>query len=281
MTVGVTGATGQLGRLVIERLKTKVPAASIVALARSAGKGADLGVSVRGADYAKPETLGPALAGVDTLLLISSNEIGQRAPQHKNVIAAARQAGVGWIVYTSLIRADSWPIDLAIEHWETEQMLAASGIPYTVLRNSWYNENYAGAIAGARATGALLGSAGNGKISSAARADYADAAVAVLTGAGHQGKTYELAGDTAFTLADLAAEISRQLGREIPYRNLPVDELAKVLASVGVPEPIAGMMARWEAGTAEGRIFDDGRQLSRLIGRPTTPVAATVRAVLG
>ncbi|MBX3146281.1 MAG: SDR family oxidoreductase [Gemmatimonadales bacterium] len=281
MLIAVSAATGQLGRLVIERLKAKVPAANIVALTRSAEKGADLGVSVRVADYAKPETLGPALAGVDTLLLISSNEIGQRTPQHKNVIAAAKQAGLGWIIYTSLLRADSWPIDLAIEHWETEQMLAASGIPYTVLRNSWYHENYAGAIAGARATGALLGSAGDGKISSAARADYADAAVAVLTGTGHQGKTYELAGDTAFTLADLAAEISRQLGREIPYRNLPVDELAKVLASIGVPEPIAGMMARWEAGTAEGRIFDDGRQLSRLIGRPTTPVAATVRAVLG
>lgn len=281
MTIAVTGATGQLGRLVIDKLKGKLPASGMVALARSPEKGADLGVPVRVADYARAETLGTALAGVDTLLLISSSEFGQRLPQHRNVIAAAKQAGVRWIVYTSLLHADTSPLDLAVEHRETEQILKASGIPFTILRNGWYHENYAGSIAGAVAGGALIGSAGDGKIASAARADYADAAVAVLTGAGHEGKTYELAGDTAYTLADLAAEISRQVGKEIPYRNLSAADYAAALASHGVPEGFAGVIAGWDIATANGALFDESRQLSALIGHPTTPVAVAVRAALG
>ena len=280
MTIAITGATGQLGRLVITKLKEKTPAADIVALARHPAKAADLGVAVREADYAKPGTLEKALAGVDTLLLISSSEIGQRAAQHKNVIEAAKKAGVKRIVYTSLLRADASPLSLAEEHRATEADLKASGVPFTILRNGWYTENYTGSIGGALAGGAFIGSAGEGKISSAARADYADAAVAALTGEGHAGKTYELAGDEAYTLKDLAAELSRQTGKTIPYKNLPQTDYAAALAGFGLPEFLAKAIAGWDFGASQGALFDHGRQLSRLIGRPTTPLSTTVAAAL-
>ncbi|QCO06807.1 SDR family oxidoreductase [Azospirillum argentinense] len=280
MTIAVTGATGQLGRLVIARLKETVPASGIVALVRSPAKAADLGVEAREADYGNPETLARALAGVDTLLLISSNEIGQRAAQHRNVVNAAKAAGVGRIVYTSLLHADRSPLSLAEEHRATEADIKASGIPFTILRNGWYTENHTGSVGAALAGGAFIGSAGDGRISSATRADYADAAVAVLTGAGHEGKTYELAGDEAVTLADLAAEISRQSGKDIPYRNLPEADYAVILAGFGLPEGFAKGIASWDADASKGALFDDGRQLSALIGRPTTPLSAAVAAAL-
>lgn len=278
MTIAITGATGQLGRLVIARLKEKLPAGAIVALARSPEKAGDLGVAVRAFTYDAPDAA--TLAGVDTLLLISGSEIGKRVPQHQAVIAAAKQAGVGRIVYTSLLRADTTPISLGTEHRATEQALIASGIPYTLLRNGWYIENYAAGVQGALAHGALIGSAGEGRIAAAARADYADAAVAVLTGTGHDGKTYELAGDTAFTLADLAAELSRQTGREIPYRNLPQADYAAALAAAGVPAPFNDALAAWDVDTANGALFDDGRTLSNLIGHPTTSLADGVKGLI-
>jgi NAD(P)H dehydrogenase (quinone) len=280
MTIAITAATGQLGRLVVAKLKAKTPAADIVALARNPAKAADLGVAVREADYSKPETLAKALAGVDTLLLISSSEIGQRGVQHRNVIEAAKKAGVKRIVYTSLLRADSTPLSLGEEHKATEADLKASGIPFTILRNGWYTENYTAAIGGALAGGAYVGTAGEGKISSAARADYADAAVAALTGEGHNGKTYELAGDEAYTLKDLAAEISRQSGRTIPYKNLPEADYAAALAGHGLPPGIAKAIAGWGVDASKGALFDNGRQLSKLIGRPTTPLSATVAAAV-
>lgn len=282
MTIAITGATGQLGRLVVDRLKDRVSADTIIALVRDPAKGADLGVQTRQADYDRPETLGPALAGVDTLLLISASEVGKRAAQHRNVIAAAKQAGVKWIVYTSILHADRSPIGLAEEHLATERALQASGIPFTLLRNGWYTENYTGSIGGALAGGAFLGSAGEGKISSAARVDYADAAVAVLVEGAekHAGRTYELAGDTAWTLKDLAAEISHQTGTTIPYRNLPEKEYATTLAGFGVPAGFAGLIAGWDTGAAKGGLFDDSRQLSALIGRPTTPMSDTVAEAL-
>ncbi len=281
MTIGITGATGHLGRLVIHKLKSKVPAADIVALARTPAKGADLGVQVRETNYAKPETLTRAMAGINTLLLISSNEVGQRAIQHRSVIEAAKQAGVQRIVYTSLLHADTSPITiLSGEHLATEADLRASGIPFTILRNGWYTENYTASVVGSVAGGAFLGSAGNGRISSAARADYAEAAVAVLTTQGHEGKTHELAGDEAYTLSDLAAEISRQAGKTIPYKNLPEAEYASALAGFGLPTLAAQAYANFDIGASKGALFDDGRQLSKLIGRPTTPMSATVAAAL-
>jgi NAD(P)H dehydrogenase (quinone) len=280
MKIGITGATGQLGRLVVSKLKSKVSADNIVALARSQQKGADLGVTVREADYAKPETLNSALEGIDTLLLISSSEVGQRATQHHNVIEAAKKAGVKWIVYTSLLHADTSSLSLAEEHRQTEAELKKSGIPYTILRNGWYTENYAGSIPGALAGGAFIGSAGDGKISSASREDFADAAVAVLTGQGQEGKIYELAGDEAYTLNDLAAEISRQTGKDIPYKNLPEADYASALAGFGLPEGLAKAIAGWDVSASKGALYDDSRQLSKLIGHPTTPMKETVAEAL-
>lgn len=278
MTIAITGATGQLGRLVIAKLKDKLPAGEIVALARSPEKASGLGVAVRAFDYDAPDAA--ALAGIDTLLLISGSEVGKRVPQHQAVIAAAKQAGVARIVYTSLLRADTTPLSLGVEHRATEQALAASGIPHTILRNGWYIENYATGVAAALAHGALIGSAGEGRIAAAARADYADAAAAVLTGTGHDGKTYELAGDTAFTLAGLAAELSRQAGRAIPYNNLPVADYAAALTGAGLPAPVAEMLAGWDVDASSGALFDDGKALSHLIGHPTTSLADGVKALL-
>lgn len=280
MTIAVTGATGQLGRLVIERLKAEVPADAVVALVRSPDKAAGLGVAARAFDYAKPDAMAAALAGVETLLLISSSEVGQRAVQHRNVIEAAKRAGVGRIVYTSILHADRSPISLAEEHRATEADLAASGIPATILRNGWYVENYTASIPPALANGAFVGSAGDGRLSLASRADYADAAVAVLTGQGHEGRTYELAGDDAVTLADLAAELSKAAGRTIPYQNLPQDTYAGILKGAGIPDAFADGLAAWDVDASQGALFDDGCQLSRLIGRPTTPLAQAVRDAL-
>lgn len=280
MTIAITGATGQLGRLVIEKLKAQVPANQLVALVRNPAKATDLNVETREADYAQPATLGTALAGVNKLLLISSSEVGQRTVQHRNVIKAAKQAGVQHIIYTSVLHADTSPLSLAEEHRATEVELQASGIPYTLLRNGWYTENYTGSVPGAVAGGAFIGSAKDGRISSATRADFADAAVAVLTGEGHEGQTYELAGDDSYTLTELAAEISRQTGKDIPYRNLPVADYAAALAGFGIPEGFAHGLASWDADAAAGALFDDSRQLSRLIGRPTTPLSTAVAAAL-
>jgi len=219
MKIGVTGATGQLGRLVVEKLKEKGLAENVVALVRTPQKAADLAVEAREFDYNNPIQLVGALNGIDKLVLISGNELGQRATQHANVIESAKKAGVKWVVYTSLLHADTSTLSLAPEHLATEKTLQASGLPYTILRNGWYTENYTGSVAGAVAAGAFIGSAGEGKISSAARADFAEAAVAVVTGTGHENKVYELAGDASYTLAELAAEISKQTGKAIPDRK--------------------------------------------------------------
>ncbi len=280
MTIAITGATGQLGRLVVKNLVGKVPAEQIVALVRSPKKATDLGAIAREADYTQPQMLTSALPGVDTLLLISSSEIGQRAVHHQNVIDAAKKAGVKRIVYTSLLHADTSPLSLAEEHRDTERALKSSGIPFTILRNGWYTENYTGSVKGAVAGGAFIGSAGDGKISSAARADYAQAAVAVLTTKGHEGRTYELAGDEHYTLTDLAAEISRQAHKAIPYKNLSQTEYAAALAGFGLPEGLAQAIAGWDVAASKDALFDDSRQLSRLIGRATTPLANVVAEAL-
>lgn len=280
MKIAVTGATGQLGVYVVEELKKRVPTENIVALVRTPEKASALGVEVRAFDYTKPEVMTEALAGIDRLLLISSNEIGHRANQHFNVIEAAGKAGVNWMVYTSLLHADSSTLNLAGEHLTTEEALKASGIDYTILRNGWYTENYTGSIGGALAGGAFIGSAGNGKISSAPRADYAEAAAVVITDECHKGKEYELAGDEYYTLADLASELSKQTGKNIPYKNLPETEYANILESFELPAGLASAIASWDVAASKGDLLDDSRQLSALIGRPTTPMAESVRAAL-
>jgi len=280
MKIGVTGATGQLGRLVVEKLKQKVAADSVVALVRNPEKAADLGVETRPFDYTQPETLVTSLKGIDKLLLISGNEIGQRLPQHKAVIEAAKQAGVKQITYTSILHADSSPLGLAGEHLGTEVAIKESGLTYTILRNGWYTENYTGSAKGAVGAGAFIGNAGDGKIASAARVDYAEAAAVVLASEVHENKTYELAGDEAYTLTELAAEISRQTGKTVPYNNLTEAEYAGILKSFGLPDGLAEMLADSDTGASKGGLFDDSRALSKLIGRPTTPLAIVLAEAL-
>jgi NAD(P)H dehydrogenase (quinone) len=279
----ITGATGQLGRLVIMALLQTVPADRIVAAVRNPTKASDLaerGVIVREADYARPETLGPALAGVDKLLLISSTEVRRRLPRHQAVIDAAKASGVSLIAYTSMLHADTSPATLAIEHRQTEQAIAASGIPAVILRNGWYTENHLMALPAALAHGAFVGAAKHGRFSSAARQDYAEAAAVVLAGEGHAGQTYELAADQSFTLAELAAEVSRQSGKTIVYNDLSEAAFTDVLTGAGLPADLAALLADADAAASRGALFDDSGALGRLIGRPTTPMASVVAAAL-
>lgn len=285
MTVLVTGTSGHLGRLtVLALLERGVPAAEVVATARDLGAIGDLaahGVTVRQADYGDPASLDAALAGVDRVLLVSSNAVGARVAHHRNVIEAAGRAGVGLLAYTSLLRADTAAMPLAADHVATEELLRASGVPFALLRNGWYLENYTENAAGALAAGAVYGAAGEGRVSAAARRDYAEAAAVVLAGGEHAGATYELGGDEAFTLAEYAAALSAETGREIGYTDLPEARYTEVLESVGVPGPFAAVLASSDAGLARGELQDDSRTLSRLIGRPTTPLAEALRGVQG
>ena len=277
--IAITGATGQLGHYVIESLMKTVPASQIVAIVRNPAKAQALtaqGITVRQADYGDEAALTSALQGVEKLLLISSSEVGQRAPQHRNVINAAKAADVKFIAYTSLLHADSSPLGLADEHIETEKMLADSGIVYTLLRNGWYSENYLASAPAALEHGVSIGAAGDGKIASATRADYAVAAARVISEAGHEGKVYELAGDSAWTLTQLAAELTKQSGKPITYQNLSEADFAAALKSVGLPDGLADMLADSDVGASKGGLFDDSKTLSKLIGRPTTTLAESV-----
>ncbi|KFE54462.1 SDR family oxidoreductase [Pseudomonas syringae] len=280
----VTGATGQLGRLVIEQLLNSVPAAQIVAAVRNPQKASDLaalGVQVRQADYSQPATLDSAFAGAEKILLISSSEIGQRAVQHQAVIDAAKRAQVKLFAYTSVLHADTSLLGLAEEHRQTENALQQSGVPFVLLRNGWYTENYTAGVPAALEHGAVFGSAGDGRISSAERTDYAAAAVAVLTSAEDQaGRVYELAGDESYTLAEFAAELSKQAGNQVPYTDLPQADFRAALVQAGLPDFVAELLSDSDAAAAKGALFDDGKQLSRLIGRPTTPLKSTLATTL-
>ncbi|MEY8770122.1 MULTISPECIES: SDR family oxidoreductase [Erwinia] len=279
--IAVTGATGQLGRLVIDALLKRTSAEELVAVVRSPAKAADLaalGVQVRQGDYNQPQTLADAFRGVDKVLLISSSEIGQREAQHKAAIEAAKAAGVKLLAYTSLLHADSSPMGLADEHRATEQALIASGVPYVILRNGWYSENYAASIAPALTHGVFIGAADEGKIASATRQDYAEAAAAVLTSDAPVDKVYELAGDEAYTLTQFAAEIAQASGKAVRYQNLPQDDFAAALKAAGLPDGLAEMLADSDANAAKGALYDDSHTLSRLIGRATTPWQDVVKA---
>jgi len=281
--IAITGATGQLGRLTIASLLTKIAPSQIVALARDPAKASDLsaqGVIVRKADYDDQASLDVALQGVDKVLLISSNEIGQRNRQHAAVIDAARKNNVGFIAYTSLLHADTSTLELRKEHLQTEAALRQSGIPHAILRNGWYTENQTANLAGAVAHGAIIGNSGDGKFSAAARADYAEAAAVVLATDGHNGRIYELAGDTAYTRAEFAAELARVSGKPVAYRNMTEEEHRQALLGFGLPAELAGVIADSDTGAAQGALFDGSRQLSTLIGRPSTPWQETLRQAL-
>ncbi|MEV0649040.1 SDR family oxidoreductase [Phytomonospora sp. NPDC050363] len=277
----VTGATGHLGRLTVTALLDRgVPAGEIVAAVRDPAKAADLGVEVREADYGRPEKLVAAFAGADRVLLISSSEVGQRFAQHRNAVDAAKAAGVGFLAYTSVLRADVSTLGLAGEHKETEQYIAESGLPHTFLRNGWYLENYTEHLASALEHGTILGSARDGLISGAARADYAAAAAVVLTDDRHREEVYELAGDTAFTMATLAAEVSRQSGEEVVYHDLPEADYVAALAGTGMPRQYAELLADSDVGVSKGQLVSEDTALTDLIGRPTTSLADAVAVAL-
>lgn len=280
-TIAITGATGQFGAIALNLLKAKQ--ANVIALVRSPEK--ILGVEARKFDYSKTEGQVEALQGVDTLILVSSNEIGQRALQHNNVIESAKKAGVKHIIYTSLLGAtnDNTIKSLAGEHVETEATLKASGITYTILRNGWYTENYTASIPAALANNAFYGSAKNGKISSALRAELAEAAVNVALVAlneGHENQTYELAGSTSWTLSDLAAEISKQTGKDIPYVDIPAADYAAALVQAGLDEGFAGLISQWDVDASNGALFSEDKTLERLLGRPTAGLDVAVKQAL-
>ncbi|MGN7201118.1 SDR family oxidoreductase [Arthrobacter sp. SAFR-044] len=282
MSIVVTGATGQLGRHVLEALLERgVPAGDIVAAGRSVDKLAGFagrGVRVQPMDYADAGSVAAALKGATRVLLISGSEVGQRVDQHRTVIDAARAEGVELLAYTSIANADTTGMRLADEHKATEALLRESGVPFVLLRNGWYLENYTEQLPGTLAQGAVAGSAGDGKVSGASRLDYAHAAAAVLVADDQAGKVYELGGDEAFSMADLASEISAATGKAISYNDLPAEDYAGLLTSVGVPEAFAEILADSDLGIARGDLLVSTGDLRRLIGRPTTSLGQAVRA---
>ncbi|MEU2780366.1 MULTISPECIES: SDR family oxidoreductase [unclassified Streptomyces] len=282
MSIVVTGATGHLGRHVVEQLLEKVPAEQVTAVARTPEKAAGLaarGVRVAVADYNAPETFDGLFAAGDKVLLISGSEVGNdRVAEHRTVIEAAKAAGVALLAYTSA--PGTLTAALADDHRATEEVLLASGLPYVLLRNGWYHENYTENLAPVLAHDAVTHAAGDGRISSAARADYAAAAVAVLTGEGHENKTYELGGDVAWSMGEYAAELSRQTGREIAENPVSAEALTGILTGAGVPAPFAAILAGVDTSIARGELVVDSGDLSRLAGRPTTPLADAIAAAL-
>ncbi|MGS2618105.1 SDR family oxidoreductase [Micromonospora sp. LZ34] len=282
MSIVVTGATGHLGRLIVESLLRRgVPAGEVVALGRDTDRLADLadrGVAVRRADYNDVESLRAAFAGAEKLAFVSGTEIGRRVEQARNVVTAAEEAGVRLIAYTSAPKADTSSLILAVDHRGTEQVIAASGLPYVFLRNSWYFENYLPQIPTYLEHG-IAGAAGDGRISGAARADYAEAVAAVLTTEGHAGRVYELGG-AGFTMTELAEELSRQAGRHVGYTDLPVEKYVEVLVGAGLPREYAEVLADGDRAAAQGELYVAGDDLARLIGREPTTLAEAIRAAL-
>lgn len=277
-TIAITGATGQFGAIALDLLKAKNT--NVIALVRTPAKISD--VEARKFDYSKTEGQVESLSGVETLILVSSSEVGQRSQQHYNVIEAAKKAGVKHIIYTSLLGAtnDNTVKSLAGEHVETEAALKASGMAYTILRNGWYTENYTGSIPATLANNAFYGSAKNGKISSALRAELAEAAVNVALGEGHENKTYELAGSTSWTLSDLAAEISKQTGKDIPYVDISAEDYAAALVQAGLDSGFAGLIAQWDVDASKGALFSEDKTLEKLLGRPTAGLDVAVKQAL-
>ena len=283
MKIAITGATGQLGNLVIEQLLQLTAAQNIVALVRKIDKAEHFkvqGIEPREFDYDRPETLVPALLGIDKLLLISANEIGRRTPQHQAVIDAAKVAGVPYLAYTSLLRADTSPLGLAQEHRETEKLIQDSGITYTFLRNNWYSENYLAGVAHAIEIGTLFGAAQDGRISSASRIDYAEAAAKVLTSTGHENKTYELAGSESFSLSDLATFIGQAVNKDIIYQNLSAEEYTQGLTQAGLPAGLVDVIVDADIQTIQGAMYSDSKDLEQLIGHKTTSIQDAIKAAL-
>ncbi|OTG87542.1 NAD(P)-dependent oxidoreductase [Acinetobacter sp. ANC 4558] len=283
MKIAITGATGQLGQLVINALLKTTAAQNIIALVRNIEKAEvfkSQGIEIRHFDYDNVESLAPVLQGIDKLLLISANEIGRRTPQHQAVIQAAVQAKVPYIAYTSILHADHSPLGLAQEHRETETLIINSGLSYTFLRNNWYNENYLASLNHSLETGILYGAAREGKISSASRQDYAEAAAKVLLGSNHDNQIYELAGSTSFTMTDLAAYISKASHRSVQFQNLSAEEYQQALRQAGLPDTLVNVIVDADIQTIQGAMFSQSTDLEHLIGRKTTNIQTQIQNLL-
>lgn len=285
MPIVVTGATGQLGRLTVEALLRRgIPAADIIATGRNIAGIKDLadrGITVRRADFAATDGLAEAFAGAERLLLISASvPVGERVANHRRVIDAAASAGVSLVAYTSTTHADTATTVIGATHGETEAYLRDRGIPSVLLRNGWYLENYTSQLPQILQNGAVVGAAGEGRISAASRADYAEAAAVVLTAEGHTGAVYELGGDESFTLTELAAAISAAAGKQVTYADLPVADFAQVLAAAGLPAELAEVLADADRGMNRGEMYTDSGDLRRLIGRPPVTLAEALAAAL-
>jgi len=283
MKIAIAGATGQLGNLVIGQLLQLTAAQNIVALVRNIDRAEHFkaqGIELREFDYDRPETLAPALLGIDKLLLISANEIGRRTPQHQAVIDAAKVAGVPYLAYTSLLRADTSPLGLAQEHRETEKLIQDSGISYTFVRNNWYSENYLAGVAHTIEIGTLFGAAQDSRISSASRIDYAEAAAKVLTSTGHENKTYELAGSESFNLSKLATLIGQAASKDIIYQNLSAEEYTQGLTQAGLPAGLVDVIVDADIQSIQGAMYSDSKDLEQLIGRKTTSIQDAIKAAL-
>lgn len=282
----VTGATGQFGRLAVEALLRRgVPAAQLAVAVRDPGKAgelADRGITVRVADYDRPETLAPAFADAEKLLFVSANGPDDlRIGRHAAVVDAAARAGAGLVAYTSVVGADTNPLGLARVHRETEARLLAAGLPTVLLRNGWYTENYTAGLADSVRRGAIVGAAGRGRIASATRADMAEAAAAVLTAGDDQaGKVYELTGAVAWTLDDLAAEAAAVSGTAVGYTDLPAAQYAEILTDAGLPGFLVDLLVDSEVQIAQGALATVTPDLTRLLGRPATPLRESVAAAL-
>ena len=281
MRIAVTGATGHLGGLVIESLLNKnVEASDIVAIVRNEEKAKDLaarGINIAVAAYDDEAALKAALNGVDRLVFVSASEVGKRVEQNSNIIAAAKEAGVSFIAYTSLLNLDSSELFLAPEHQATEKMLAESGIDHANLRNGWYWENYAAALETGKAMGKFFSAAGEAKVAGAARKDFAEAAAVVVTTNGHAGKTYELAGAPALTYPEIAAQVGEVLGTDVEYVNLTVEEYEKSLLDAGLPADFAAGLAGADPVIEKGALYSESTDLQDLIGRPASTVAETFK----
>ena len=277
----ITGATGRLGRLTIAMLARRTNRSSIVALARNPARAQDLDVDVRRFDYDDSGSLAGALEGIERLLLISSDDVERRIDQHRAVIDAAVVAGVSFVAYTSVLHADTSPLSVAPSHRATEAMLRECGIPHAVLRNGWYTENYLIGADAAIVHGTLLGSSGEGRISGASRADYAEAAATVLAAGPEAGGVHELAGDAAFTMSDIAAELTHASGRHVVYNDLPEVEFAQALERGGIPTAFAATLAGYSAAAAKGALADDSHTLGRLVRRPTASLRGVIEGAIG
>ncbi|GEP57620.1 NAD(P)H-binding protein [Reyranella soli] len=283
-SIAITGASGQLGRMIVADVLRLAPEAHVIGVVRNPGAARDLsdrGIELRAAHYEDAASVAAAFAGADKVLLISSSEAKQRTRLHRHVIDAAKAVGVELLAYTSILHADANPMALAVEHRETEALIRSSGLPFVFLRNGWYTENHTAGLAAALRRGTILGAAGDGRVSAAARADFAAASAVVLASDADQaGSVYELAGDSAYTLTELAAEIARQSGRPIVYKDLSEADYKAALQADGLPEEFAALYAESDVKAAQGALLDGRQQLSALIGRPTTTMAQSVAAAL-